>query len=115
MKSTHLVERVLIVATVILIVIIVVRVVFQGDVTMRTYSRNTRHNCHYYMRLLRTEFSTMDYWTLILSLSALLAVLCCRRCADDHPQADLAYVVIACLMAVTMIDELRTPDSPNDK
>lgn len=42
---------------------------------MRTYSRSTRHNCHYYMRLLRTDFSTMDYWTLILSLSALLAVL----------------------------------------
>jgi hypothetical protein len=27
------------------------------------------------MRLLRTDFSTMDYWTLILSLSALLAVI----------------------------------------
>ncbi|MFN8470159.1 MAG: hypothetical protein U0X20_31685 [Caldilineaceae bacterium] len=42
---------------------------------MRIYSRNTRHSTHYYLRLLRTDFSTMDYWTLILSLSALLAVL----------------------------------------
>lgn len=25
------------------------------------------------------------------------------------------YVVIAWLIAVTVIDELRTPDSPNDK
>ena len=25
------------------------------------------------------------------------------------------YVIIAWLMIVTMIDELRTPDSPNDK
>ena len=25
------------------------------------------------------------------------------------------YVIIACLMIVTMIDELRTPDSPDDK
>jgi hypothetical protein len=42
---------------------------------MRIYSRNTRHSTHYYMRLLRTEFSTMDYWTLILALTALLALL----------------------------------------
>jgi len=42
---------------------------------MRIYSRSTRHSTRYYMRLLRTDFSTMDYWTLILSLSALLAVL----------------------------------------
>ncbi len=42
---------------------------------MRIYSRNTRHSTRYYMRLLRTDFSTMDYWTLILSLSAALAVL----------------------------------------
>ena len=42
---------------------------------MRIYSRNTRRNTHYYMRLLRTEFSTMDYWTLIMALSALLAVV----------------------------------------
>lgn len=42
---------------------------------MRIYSRNTRHNTRYYMRLLRTGVSTMDYWTLILSLSTLLAVL----------------------------------------
>ena len=45
---------------------------------MRIYSRNTRHSTHYYMRLLRTDFSTMDYWTLILSLSALLAVMAVR-------------------------------------
>jgi hypothetical protein len=45
---------------------------------MRIYSRNTRHNTHYYLRLLRTDFSTMDYWTLILSLSALLAVMAVR-------------------------------------
>jgi hypothetical protein len=45
---------------------------------MRIYSRNTRHSCRYYMRLLRTDFSTMDYWTLILSLSALLAVMAVR-------------------------------------
>lgn len=42
---------------------------------MRIYSRNTRHNTRYYMRLLRTDFSTMDYWTLILSLCALMAVM----------------------------------------
>ena len=42
---------------------------------MRIYSRNTRHSTRYYMRLLRTDFSTMDYWTLIMSLSALLAVV----------------------------------------
>ncbi len=45
---------------------------------MRIYSRNTRRNTHYYLRLLRTEFSSMDYWTLILSLSALLAVMAVR-------------------------------------
>lgn len=45
---------------------------------MRIYSRSTRHSCHYYMRLLRTEFNTMDYWTLIMSLCALLAVLAVR-------------------------------------
>ena len=45
---------------------------------MRTYSRNTRHNSHYYLRLLRTDFSTMDYWTLIMSLCALLAILAVR-------------------------------------
>jgi len=42
---------------------------------MRIYSRSTRHNTRYYMRLLRNDFQTMDYWTLIMSLSALLAVL----------------------------------------
>jgi len=42
---------------------------------MRIYSRSTRHSTRYFMRLLRTDFSTMDYWTLILSLSALLALL----------------------------------------
>lgn len=41
---------------------------------MRIYSRNTRRQTHYYLRLLRTEFSTMDYWTLIMSLCALVAV-----------------------------------------
>ncbi len=45
---------------------------------MRIYSRNTRRNTHYYLRLLRTDFCTMDYWTLILSLSALLAVMAVR-------------------------------------
>ena len=45
---------------------------------MRIYSRNTRRNTHYYMRLLRSDFQTMDYWTLILSLSALLAVMAVR-------------------------------------
>lgn len=45
---------------------------------MRTYSRSTRHSCRYYMRLLRTDFSTMDYWTLIMSLCALLAILAVR-------------------------------------
>ena len=45
---------------------------------MRIYSRNTRHSTRYYMRLLRTEFSSMDYWTLILSLCALLAVMAVR-------------------------------------
>jgi hypothetical protein len=42
---------------------------------MRIYSRRTRCHTRYYMRLLRNEFQTMDYWTLILSLSALLAVI----------------------------------------
>jgi hypothetical protein len=42
---------------------------------MRIYSRNTRRNTHYYLRLLCSEFQTVDYWTLILSLSALLALL----------------------------------------
>jgi hypothetical protein len=42
---------------------------------MRIYSRNTRRNTHYYMRLLRTEFQTVDYWTLIMALSTLLAVV----------------------------------------
>ena len=28
---------------------------------MRIYSRSTRHSTRYYMRLLRTDFSTMDY------------------------------------------------------
>ena len=42
---------------------------------MRIYSRSTRHSTRYYMRLLRTDFSTMDYWTLILAVTALLAVL----------------------------------------
>ncbi len=56
---------------------------------MRIYSRNTRHSTHYYLRLLRTEFSTMDYWTLILSLAALLALL------FIHPQvAPMALVFI---------------------
>lgn len=45
---------------------------------MRIYSRSTRHNTRYYMRLLRSDFQTMDYWTLILSLSALLAVMAVR-------------------------------------
>ncbi len=45
---------------------------------MRIYSRSTWHSTRYYMRLLRTDFSTMDYWTLILSLSALLAVMAVR-------------------------------------
>ena len=42
---------------------------------MRIYSRNSRRNTHYYLRLLRTEFNSMDYWTLILALSALLAAI----------------------------------------
>mgnify|MGYP001007835257 CR=1 FL=1 len=45
---------------------------------MRIYSRRTRCHTRYYMRLLRTEFSSMDYWTLILSLCALLAVMAVR-------------------------------------
>ncbi len=45
---------------------------------MRIYSRRTRCHTHYYMRLLRNEFQTVDYWTLILSLSALLAVMAVR-------------------------------------
>ena len=45
---------------------------------MRIYSRQTRCHTRYYMRLLRNEFSTMDYWTLILSLSALLAIMAVR-------------------------------------
>lgn len=42
---------------------------------MRTYSRNTRRHTHYYLRLLCTDFQTMDYWTLIMALSALLALV----------------------------------------
>lgn len=42
---------------------------------MRIYSRNTRHSTRYYMRLLTSDYLTMDYWTLILSLSTLLAVI----------------------------------------
>ena len=56
---------------------------------MRIYSRNTRHSTRYYMRLLRTDFSTMDYWTLILALTALLALL------FTHPHvAPMALVFI---------------------
>ena len=42
---------------------------------MRIYSRNTRHSTRYYMRLLTHEYLTIDYWTLILSLCALLAII----------------------------------------
>jgi hypothetical protein len=42
---------------------------------MRTYSRSTRCHTRYYMRLLCSDFATMDYWTLIMALCALLAVL----------------------------------------
>ena len=56
---------------------------------MRIYSRNTRHSTHYYLRLLRNEFQTVDYWTLILSLTALLALL------FIHPQtAPMALIFL---------------------
>lgn len=42
---------------------------------MRNYRRGARCRTHYCLRLLCSEFKSMDYWTLILALSAAVAVL----------------------------------------
>ena len=41
---------------------------------MRSYSRNSRHNCRYYLRLFSHDFESMDWWTLAMALSTLAAV-----------------------------------------
>lgn len=56
---------------------------------MRTYSRSTRHNTRYYLRLFSHDYQSMDWWTLAMALAALLALL------FIHPQvAPMALIFI---------------------
>ena len=60
---------------------------------MRIYNRNSRKNIRYYLRLVRTDMTPMDYWTLAMAL--LLTVLLwpaavnaqidpCLSCQAEH-------------------------------
>ena len=42
---------------------------------MRIYNRNNRQNVRYYLRLLRTDLTPIDYWTLAMALTLLLFVV----------------------------------------
>jgi hypothetical protein len=55
---------------------------------MRIYSRHTRRTTRYYLRVLR-DIQAIDYWTLILALTALLILL-----AMPHGAAALGLVFI---------------------
>ena len=41
---------------------------------MRIYNRNSRSNVRYYLRLLRTDLTPIDYWTLAMALTLLFFV-----------------------------------------
>ena len=56
---------------------------------MRIYNRNSRQNVRHYLRLLRTDLTPIDYWTLILALSLLCFVILwpAAASAQDDPCA----------------------------
>jgi hypothetical protein len=45
---------------------------------MRIYSRNTRHNCRYYLRMFSHDYQSLDWWTLAMALTVACALLIVR-------------------------------------
>ena len=54
---------------------------------MRIYNRNNRQHVRYYLRLLRTDLTPIDYWTLAMALTLLLFVILwpAAASAQDDP------------------------------
>ena len=54
---------------------------------MRIYNRNSRQNVRYYLRLLRTDLTPIDYWTLAMALTLLMFVILwpAAASAQDDP------------------------------
>ena len=42
---------------------------------MRIYNRNNRKSVRYFLRILRSDMTPMDYWTLAIALTLLLFVM----------------------------------------